>query len=31
MGGTFLCSAITGDAGDGLTVTVAAQGSFTAE
>jgi hypothetical protein len=31
MGGTFLCSAITGDAGDGVTVTVAAQGSFTAE
>jgi hypothetical protein len=31
MGGTFLCSAITGDAGDGAPVTVAAQGTFTAE
>jgi hypothetical protein len=31
MGGTFLCTAITGDAGDGGTVTVSAQGTFTAE
>jgi hypothetical protein len=31
MGGTFLCSVITGDAGDGASVTVTAQGSFTAE
>jgi hypothetical protein len=31
MGGTFLCSSITGDAGDGVTVTVSARGSFTAE
>jgi hypothetical protein len=31
MGGTFLCTSITGDAGDGTTVTVTAQGTFTAE
>jgi hypothetical protein len=31
MGGAFLCSAITGSAGDGSTVTVAAQGTFSAE
>ena len=31
MGGTFLCTSVTGDAGDGTTVTVAAQGTFTAE
>ena len=34
MGGTFLCTSITGDigdAGDGATVTVTAQGTFTAE
>ena len=31
MGGTFLCAAISGDAGDGASVTVTAQGTFTAE
>jgi len=31
MGGTFLCTSITGDAGDGATVAVTAQGTFTAE
>ena len=31
MGGTFLCTSITGDAEDGATVTVTAQGTFTAE
>jgi hypothetical protein len=31
MGGAFLCSAITGSAGDSSTVTVAAQGTFSAE
>jgi hypothetical protein len=31
MGGTFLCTSITGDAGDGVTVTVTAQGTFSAE
>ena len=31
MGGTFLCTAVAGVASDGSTVTVAAQGSFTAE
>ncbi len=31
MGGTFLCAAVTGAAADGTTVTVAAQGTFTAE
>lgn len=31
MGGTFLCSAISGQGDDGAAVTVAAQGSFSAE
>jgi hypothetical protein len=31
MGGTFLCASITGDAGDGTTATVTAQGTFAAE
>lgn len=31
MGGTFLCTSIAGEAGDGTTVTVSAQGTFTAE
>ena len=31
MGGTFLCTAVPGVASDGTTVTVTAQGSFTAE
>jgi hypothetical protein len=31
MGGTFLCTSITGDASDGATVAVTAQGTFTAE
>jgi hypothetical protein len=31
MGGSFLCTSITGVAGDGTTVTVTAQGTFTAE
>jgi len=31
MGGTFLCSAISGEASDGPPVTVAAQGTFSAE
>jgi hypothetical protein len=31
MGGTFLCTSIAGDAGDGTAVTVTAQGTFTAE
>ena len=31
MGGAFLCTSITGNAGDGTTVTVTAQGTFTAE
>jgi hypothetical protein len=31
MGGTFLCTAITGAGDDGSTVTVSAQGSFAAE
>lgn len=31
MGGTFICTAIDGEAGDGTTVSVAAQGTFTAE
>lgn len=31
MGGGFLCTSITGTAGDGTTVTVTAQGTFTAE
>lgn len=31
MGGTFLCTAVTGAAADGSTVTAAAQGTFTAE
>lgn len=31
MGGSFLCSAITGEGDDGASVTVMAQGSFSAE
>lgn len=31
MGGTFLCAAISGEAADGSTVMVSAQGAFTAE
>jgi hypothetical protein len=31
MGGSFLCSSIAGDAGDGTTATVTAQGTFAAE
>ena len=31
MGGAFLCTSITGSAGDGTTATVTAQGTFTAE
>ncbi|HEX7248711.1 MAG TPA: hypothetical protein VF351_11495 [Actinomycetota bacterium] len=31
MGGTFLCTSVTGATADGATVTAAAQGTFTAE